>query len=138
MTRLTWDQYALNLAHAAASRSEDPYHQVGVALMRADHTIAAVGYNGAAPGVDIDWSDRDSRRVHVIHAEANALRYVRPGEVHTLASTMMPCHQCVLLMSSYGITRVVYSGELDPKVYDIQFIRELANECGIEIVKEKS
>jgi dCMP deaminase len=138
MTRLSWDQYALNLAHAAATRSEDPYHQVGVALMRPDHTVAAVGYNGAPSGVDIDWSDRDARRAQVIHAEANALRYVRPGEVGTLVTTMMPCANCVLLMSSYGIRRVVYTGELDPAVYDTTFIRELANECGIEIVKERA
>lgn len=138
MTRISWDQYALNIAAAAASRSEDPYHQVGVALMRPDHTIAAVGYNGAPSGVDIDWSDRDSRRASVIHAEANALRYVRPGEVGTLATTMMPCANCVLLMSSYGIRRVVYTGELDPAVYDTAFIRELANECQIEIVKERA
>jgi dCMP deaminase len=138
MTRLTWDQYALNIAHAAASRSEDPFHQVGVALLRHDHTVAAVGYNGAPSGVDIDWSDRDSRRASVIHAEANALRYVRPGEVMTLASTMMPCANCVLLMSSYGIHRVVYSGELDPQVYDKALILDLARECRIEIVKERS
>jgi dCMP deaminase len=138
VTRLTWDQYGLNIAHAAATRSEDPYHQVGVALMRPDHTVAAVGYNGAPPGVDIDWSDRDSRRAHVIHAEANAMRYVTPREVATLYSTMMPCHSCVLLMSSYDIRRVVYSGDLDSAVYDIPFIREMASECGIEMVKERS
>ena len=136
MSRITWDQYALNIAHAAASRSEDPYHQVGVALMRPDHTVAAVGYNGAPSGVDIDWSDRDSRRASVIHAEANALRYVTPGEVGTLATTMMPCAGCVLLISSYGIRRVVYTGDLDPNVYDVPRIRELATLCGIEIVKE--
>lgn len=138
MTRLTWDQYALNIAHAAASRSEDPYHQVGAALMRPNHTIAAVGYNGAPSGVDIDWSDRDARRAHVQHAEANALRYVTPGEVATVASTMMPCAPCVLLMASYGITRVIYTDDLDPAVYDTAFVRELANECGIEIVKARS
>ncbi len=137
MSRITWDQYALNIAHAVASRSEDPYHQVGAVLMRPNHSIAAVGYNGAPSGVDIDWSDRDSRRAQVIHAEANALRYVVPGEVGTLATTMMPCAPCILLLSAYEIKRVVYSGELDPAVYDSQFIRELANECGIEIVKEK-
>ncbi len=138
MTRLSWDQYGLNIAHAAASRSEDPYHQVGVALLRPDHSIAAVGYNGAPSGVDIDWSDRDNRRRVVIHAEANALRYVTPGEVGTLVSTMMPCGSCILLMSAYEIKRVVYQDSLDPNVYDIPFIIALANECGIELVKERS
>ncbi len=138
MTRLSWDQYALNIAHAVASRSEDPYHQVGAVLMRPNHTVAAVGYNGAPSGVDIDWSDRDARRAHVQHAEANALRYVVPAEVSTLATTMMPCANCILLLAAYEIRRVVYDGELDPAVYDTTFIRELANECGIELVKERS
>lgn len=138
MTRLSWDQYALNLASAAASRSEDPYHQVGCALLRPDHSVASVGYNGAPSGVEIDWSDRDGRRAKVIHAEANALRFVRPGEVALMATTMMPCHACILLASAYGIPRVVYLQELDPAVYDSRTIRELANLCGIEIVKERS
>ena len=138
MTRLTWDQYALNIAHAVKARSEDPFLQVGAVLMRPDHSIAAVGYNGAPPGVDIDWSDRDNRRAHVIHAEANALRFVRPGEVHTVASTTLSCAQCMLLLSSYGIHRVVYSNELDARYHDREFIVKLANECGIEIVKERS
>lgn len=138
MSRLTWDQYALNIAVAAAARSEDPYHQVGAALMRPDHSLAAVGYNGAPSGVDIDWSDRENRRAYVIHAEANALRFVKPGEVETLVTTMMPCSTCILLASAYGIKRVVYWLELDPKVYDIAFTRALAAQCGIEIVKEKS
>lgn len=138
MSRLTWDQYALNLASAAASRSQDPFHKVGACLLRHDHTVAAVGYNGAPPGVEIDWSDRDARRASVIHAEANALRYVTPGEVALLACTMMPCQNCVLLASAYGIHRIVYFEELDPAVYDIPAIRALAIACRIELVKECS
>ena len=136
MTRLSWERYALELAQAASTRSEDPFHRVGAALLRPDHTVAAVGYNGAPPGVDIDWSNRDARRAQVIHAEANALRYVTPGEVELLASTMMSCAQCVLLASSYGIKRIVYRDELDPAVYDITGIKLLAVTCGISITKE--
>ncbi len=136
MNRLTWEQYALNLAAAAASRSEDPYHQVGAALLRADHSVASVGYNGAPPGVELDWSNRTERRAAVIHAEANALRFVRPGEVELLASTMMPCEKCVLLASAYGIHRIVYFEELDPTVYGIEDIKLLAETCGITITKE--
>jgi dCMP deaminase len=138
LSRLTWDQYALNIAHVVKSRSEDPFLQVGAVLMRPDHSIAAVGYNGAPPGVELDWSDRDARRAHVIHAEANAFRFVRPKEVHTVAVTTLSCAQCMLLLSSYGVSRIVYSTELDPRYHDRAFIVELANECGIEIVKEHS
>lgn len=137
MNRLTWDQYGLNLAHAAATRSEDPYHQVGAVLMRPNHSVASVGYNGAAPGINIDWSDRDARRAHVIHAEMNALRYVQAGEVSTLICTMMPCQACILVLAAYGVTRIVYSEELDPQVYDTPTIRQVANVLGVELVKER-
>lgn len=136
MTRISWDQYGLNIAYAAASRSEDQHHRVGAALFRADHSVASIGYNGAPPGVDIDWSDRDNRRSYVIHAEANALRYVHAGEVETMVSTMMPCGNCVLLASAYGVKRIVYFEELDPAVYDVEDIRALARTAGIEITKE--
>jgi dCMP deaminase len=126
----------MRLATTAAERSEDPYHKVGCCLLRADHTIAALGFNGAPSGVDIDWSDRDARRVWVIHAEANALRYVTPGEVTLMASTMMPCTQCVLLAASYGIKVITYRDELDPAVYDTEETLKIARACGISIIHE--
>jgi dCMP deaminase len=135
-TRITWEQYGLNLAYAAATRSEDPYHRVGCALLRADHSVASVGYNGAPSGVSIDWGNRDARRAQVVHAETNALRWVRPGEVELMAVTMMPCQICVLAASAFGIRRVVYFEELDPTVYDIDTIRALAERCGVTLVKE--
>lgn len=136
MTRLTWDQYALNLAYAARTRSEDPYHQVGAVVMRTDNSVASVGYNGPPPGVDIDWSDRDNRRALVVHAEANALRYVEANEAAWMAVTMMPCISCVQTAAAYRIKRIVYFEELDPSVYDREAILRSADLCGIEIVKE--
>lgn len=128
----------MRLATTAAERSEDPYHKVGCCLLRPDHTVAALGFNGAPPGVDIDWTDRDARRVWVIHAEANALRYVRPGEVMLMASTMMPCTQCVLLAASYGIKEITYHEELDPEVYDASETLEIAQACGITITRDET
>jgi len=134
-SRLTWEQYALELARTASLRSEDPYHAVGTALLRADHTVAALGYNGAPPGVEIDWTDRDKRRKFVIHAENNALRYVAPGEVALMASSMMPCWDCILLAATYRIPRLVYGEELDSTVYDIPLTKRLAADCGIVLEK---
>jgi dCMP deaminase len=78
--RLTWPEYAMELAKAAALRSEDPYRKVGACILRYDNTVAAIGYNGAPPGVEINWSDRDERRRRVSHAESAALRYIKPHE----------------------------------------------------------
>jgi dCMP deaminase len=131
--RLSREAYAVELAKAAALRSEDPYHRVGCALMRADGTVAAMGYNGAPPGVELDWTDRDGRRRFVVHAEANALRYVQPGEVALLATTMMSCLNCVLTAASYRIPRIIYVESLDPAVYDIRVTEEIAADCGIQM-----
>ena len=129
-------RYALDLARTASQRSEDPYHQVGCALVRGDKTVAALGYNGAPPDVEIDWTNRDNRRLRVVHAEANALRYVHPGEVMFAATTMMPCGMCVLLFASYGVKLVVYEEELDPKVYDVEETRRVAEEVGVALYKQ--
>ena len=106
--RPTWEQYALNLAEAAKTRSEDPYMQVGACALRWDHSVAATGYNGVKPGETIDWSDRDKRRPFVIHAEKNCLRYVRIGECELLACTLLPCPDCLAEIARMRIPRVVY------------------------------
>lgn len=131
------ETYALSLAFAASMRSEDPHHKVGCALIRGDKTVAALGYNGAPPGVEIDWKDRDQRRIRVVHAEANALRYVRPHEVMLAATTMMPCSTCVLLLASYGISLVVYAETLDPEVYDVETTKKIAEEVGVRMYRIK-
>ena len=69
----------MKLAEVASTRSEDPYVKVGAFVLRQDHSIGGIGYSGGPSGVEIDWSDRDTRRQYVIHAEANALRYISPG-----------------------------------------------------------
>jgi dCMP deaminase len=135
VTRATIDEYALALATTAATRSEDPHRQVGACLIRQDRTVAGLGYNGAPPSVEIDWADREDRRLWVIHAEANALRYVRPGEAVLLAVTSLPCPACMMSAASYGVRRVVYRDELDPKVYDRDLILRIARACGVEVVK---
>jgi dCMP deaminase len=135
VTRLSLEDYALELAHTASARSEDPFFAVGACLVRHDKTVAALGYNGAPPGVDIDWADRDARRVWVVHAEANALRYVRPGEIAFAAVTALPCAVCMVQIVAYGIKRVVYRDDLDPATYDTTQILRIAEGCGIEVQK---
>jgi len=109
--RLSWECYALSLAKVAALRSEDPFVKVGACVLRRDNSVASLGYNGAPPKVDINWTNRDERRKRVIHAEVNALRYVSPEECKILACTLLPCNDCLKLIASYGIKEVVYIDE---------------------------
>lgn len=119
--RPDWDLYGMSIAYAASLRSQDPYVKVGAAAFREDHSIAATGYNGPPPGVDISWSDRDARRKYVCHAELNCLRYVRPGEAKILYVTLSPCSECIKTIGAFGIAQVIF-GELyvrDTCAFDI-------------------
>jgi dCMP deaminase len=106
--RPDWDQYGLMLAYAAAQRSPDPYIIVGAAAFRKDRSTVSTGYNGALPGVEIDWSDRDKRRPFVLHAERNCLKYAKRNEVYYLYTTLLPCKKCLDLIAEYKITEVIY------------------------------
>jgi len=129
--RPDWAHYAMNLARVAADRSEDPHWQVGCVAMRPDMTVISVGYNGSPPGVDIDWTDRDARRLRVVHAEVNALAYAHPGECSHVAVTTLPCRTCLVLLARYGVKTIWYEKvyERDPAAL------QLAKEFGIELVQ---
>ena len=128
--RLSWEEYALKLAQIAAERSEDPFIKVGACVLRHDKSVASIGYNGAPSGVEIDWSNRDERRKRVLHAEVNALRYVRPNEGWLLATTLLPCSSCLQTIAAHGIKRIVYADVYERDDTTL----ELAEEFGIELV----
>tara|TARA_R100000742_G_C4250204_1_gene68600 strand:- start:18 stop:422 length:405 start_codon:yes stop_codon:yes gene_type:complete len=121
MDRLNWFDYGIELARTASLRSEDPFVKVGCCILRPDNSIASLGYNGAPPGIDIDWSNRDERRKRVIHAETNALRHIKPNEADRMFVTLMPCSDCIKNAASYGIKRVFYVNayELDSSAVEI-------------------
>jgi deoxycytidylate deaminase len=133
VSRISQVNYALALASVAASRSEDPYLRCGAAIIRVDGTVAALGYNGAPPGVTLDWSDRAERRKRVIHAESNALRYITPGQpIAFIATTHLPCLECIKLIRSYSIMEVFYSNTL-PEHYNEDEIIDIASEFGMVV-----
>jgi|TARA_R110002051_G_scaffold262731_1_gene322584 dCMP deaminase len=131
MDRLGWQEYGIKLAETAALRSEDPFVQVGCCIFRPDNSIASLGYNGAPPGINIDWSDRDERRKRVIHAETNALKHIKPREADRMFVTLMPCGDCMKNVASYGIKNIFYT-----KRYDLDSSAEdLALEFGIDLTQ---
>jgi len=123
--RVSWEKYAIELAKVAAKRSEDPYLKVGACILRHDNSVASLGYNGAPQDIEIDWSDRDERRKRVIHAEINALRYIRPKECSIIAVTHLPCNDCLKSIASYGIHNVVFEEIYDKDPSSLQVARDL-------------
>jgi dCMP deaminase len=122
--RPSWEKYALMLAKTAAIRSEDPYVKVGACALRHDKSVAALGYNGAPRGVEIDWSNREERRKRVIHAEMNCLSYCKPGEIEIFATTLLPCRSCMTVIAGYGIKKVVYGETYDKDDFALQLAKE--------------
>lgn len=134
MERLSWVDYGIELAKTAALRSEDPFVKVGCCLFRPDNSIASLGYNGAPPGIDIDWTNRDERRKRVIHAETNALKNIKPQEADRMFVTLMPCGDCIKNVASYGIKHVFYI-----KTYSLDKRAEgLALEFGINLTQHNN
>lgn len=98
----------MQLAYAAAERSPDPHRIVGAAAFRKDHSTVATGYNGAPSGKEIDWTDRDGRRPHVIHAEENCLKYAEYEEPYYLYVTLSPCAACLEKAAKIGVKEIIY------------------------------
>ena len=128
---MNWGEYAIELAEVAKLKSKDPWLQVGAVLLRHDNTIAGIGFNGFPAGMEEDWTNREKRRSYVIHAEQNALRYAKPNECYLLATTTLPCNNCLKMIASYGIGKVVYRYVYERDDSTLQ----LANDFNIELIR---
>ena len=122
--RISWEEYALNLAYTASDRSEDPHRAVGACALSHDNMVLGLGYNGLAAGKeapDSFWEDRDDRRKYMIHAEANCMSLFNKGQCRLMAVTLLPCSYCATTIAAYGIKKVVYGEmyEQDEKALEI-------------------
>jgi len=122
--RISWDEYALELAYSASKRSEDPYRQVGACALGVNNMVLGLGYNGLTSGKAVSdefWKDRDNRRKYMIHAETNCLSLFKNGESRLIAVTLLPCSSCATAIAAYGIKKVIYSEmyENDKKALEI-------------------
>jgi dCMP deaminase len=124
MYRPSWDDYYLAGAAWAATRADCTRAQVGAVLVSRDHRVS-IGYNGLPSGIpgcasagncprgrlSADECAPDSNYANCAanHAEYNAITRARPEDLPgaTLYVTRRPCPQCITLIRSAGITRVV-------------------------------
>lgn len=128
---MNWESYAMDLARTAARKSKDPWVKVGACILRHDNTIAALGYNGFPARMAEDWSNRDERRRFVVHAEQNALRFIKPDEARLIACTLLPCNDCLKSIASYKIPVIVYDQLYAPDSSTV----DLAAEFGIKLIQ---
>ena len=112
MRRSSFEKMAMDIALAAASRSEDPYRKVGCAIFNQSKRLLSIGYNGLQHkqlASTSFWRNRDSRRLKIIHAETNALSCItRYDNPYAIVTTLLPCSSCAINIASYNIRHVLY------------------------------
>ena len=139
MTRVSWEQYFMNIAKEAATRSTCDRKHVGAVIAR-DKTILSTGYNGSIRGMphcdEVGHLMEDGHCVATIHAETNAILQAAKNGVRLEGSevfiTASPCWSCFKMLANTGIKKIYY-GEFyrDERIFDV------AKKLGIELVHIK-
>lgn len=129
-----WDEYFMGIARAVSVRSKDPNTKVGAVIVSPERIIIGTGYNGMPPGWKAEdeepmWQ-RPTKYSYIIHAEVNAILHSSaPVRGSSLYVTLFPCHECIKLVASSGITRIVYD---DPR-YDNEITRKVCQLSNIKL-----
>lgn len=142
--RPTWQQYFMQMAVLAASRSTCLRRQVGAVLVK-DNQILSTGYNGSPKGISHcaevgclrQQNSIPSGQMHElcrgVHAEQNAIiqaglngSSTRGG---TLYCTHQPCSICARLIINAEI-RTVYVANTYPDT----LAEQLFQEAGVELI----
>lgn len=137
MSRISFEEMALEIALIASKRSEDPHKKVGACVLNKNGRVLGVGYNGIRKKQiksDEFWSDRENRRKYIIHAEVNALSNVDTSQAYLLAVTLLPCSSCANFIASHNIEKVIYLEDYDK---DSQS-KEIFKFHNIELIKYES
>ena len=137
LERVGWDEYFMNIAKVAASRSTCDRKFVGAVIVR-DKTILSTGYNGSIRKLEhCDEAGHIMENGHcvaTIHAEANAILQAAKNGVRidesTIYTTASPCWPCFKMIANTGIRRICY-GEF----YRDERIFTIAKKVGIELVQ---
>ena len=148
-TRPSWDEYFMQLAHLASSRSTCLSRQVGAIIVK-DKSIISTGYNGPASGVrhcsELGGCIRRAKKDYksgayldlcpASHAEQNAIALAARNGTSTkdgiIYVTDYPCKDCMNSIINSGIKKIVFEGE-----YNSSLAKRIAEEVGIEIVQFK-
>jgi dCMP deaminase len=133
--RASWDEYFMNIAQQAGTRSTCDRKHVGAVIVR-DKTILSTGYNGSIRGMphcdDVGHMMENDHCVATVHAEANAIiQAARNGTSIDKADiyiTASPCWNCFKLIANSGIKRIFYL-----EFYRDERILSVAKEAGIEL-----
>ena len=129
MTRLSWEEYFIELTRLVAKRSSCLSRQVGAVLVK-DNRVIATGYNGNPCSIpnctqckrknSISGTNLES--CYAIHAEMNALLQCAKLGISSngakLYVTTKPCSNCMKHILQAGITEVIYLEDYNSPLTD--------------------
>ncbi|MEG1942616.1 MAG: cytidine/deoxycytidylate deaminase family protein [Angelakisella sp.] len=142
-TRISWDEYFMEMAYLATKRSTCLRRQIGAVLVK-DNKVIATGYNGACRKT-VDCLElgclRDELGIasgtraevcRAVHAEQNAIIQAALSGASTKGATMYcthsPCIICAKMMVNAEIARSV----INEKYSESEYV-ELFKQAGIEV-----
>lgn len=133
MSRPTWDEIWMGVAHIIAGRSVDPRHKVGAAIVNAEGTqVLSVGYNGDYRGGPNTVESNLPGESGMIHAEINALiklDYNYPQR-KVMYLTLSPCRMCA---------KAIVNARINEVVYDVQYRDttglDILHDAGVKVRK---
>lgn len=146
MSRISWDEYFMEMAVLASKRSTCLRRKVGAVLVK-DNQVLATGYNGAPKGLknccDIGECLRSKLNIpsgqrhelcRAVHAENNAITQCAVNGVSckgaTLYVTASPCAMCLKQIINAGIVKVIAL-----ELYPDELSKILMEESTIEFIK---
>ena len=145
MERPSWDEYFMQMAELAATRSTCLRRHVGAVIVQ-DRHVVATGYNGAPRGI-MHCGERGGclrEKLNVpsgerhelcmgLHAEQNAIIQAatlgQSVEGATIYVTHQPCVICAKMIINAGIRRIVVK-----EGYPDQLAVDILAEAGLKIV----
>ena len=144
MTRISWDEYFMEIAKLVAMRSTCLRRHVGAVIVK-NNRILATGYNGSPSGLqnccDKGYCLRENSKqgenlgeCMAVHSEMNAiLQCSKHGiscEDAIIYVTTFPCIHCMKAIINAGITEIVYLED-----YNAPLSKQLAAQSGIKVRK---
>lgn len=143
--RPDWDQYFMEMAEIAKTRSTCCRRKVGAVIVK-NKRILSTGYNGAPSGtphcLDIGCmreklkipSGQRHELCRGLHAEQNAIIQAAYHGVciegSTLYATLQPCILCAKMAINAGIKKIVFKGS-----YPDELSMEMLKEAGIKLIQ---
>jgi dCMP deaminase len=143
MSRISWDEYFMNMAELASRRSTCLRRQVGAVIVK-DNQVLATGYNGAPKGIPncCDLNECLREKLHIpsgerhelcraVHAENNAITQCAVNGVSCKGGTMYvtasPCNMCLKQIINAGIVKIIAK-----EVYPDEMSKEMLKQSGID------